>query len=327
MAGITVDTLEQDRKDKLAALDKQYEEDVAVYDNALQDVDEWEQDQREMQNTQTATAVNRINESKKDAEKDYQKEQSAAYTDWQKMSNPYGVEAEKLASSGFTQATGYKGSLQVSMYNTYQNRLATARASYEQTVRDYDRMIEDAYMSNNVVLAEIAAEASNKRLTLTLEAMEYKNALLEELETNKAITNNWYDTYISQLSGTNNTNSNAVVANKIWEQQRSTPGEYGASDSYREDEFFKGYVPQTTVDDGKTFGTFANNYQPKGISGHGNLQRGVNPDNKKEYASVDVTMSTRDGTTVVVEKELWIADDGTVWYWNDMHMRYTQYQL
>lgn len=299
MAGI-VDTLEQDRQDKLATLDKQYEEDVAVYDNALQDVDQWEQDQREMQNTQTATAVNRINESKEDAEKDYQKEQSAAYTDWQKMSNPYGVEAERLASSGFTQATGYKGSLQVSMYNTYQNRLATARASYEQTVRDYDRMIEDAYMSNNVVLAEIAAEASNKRLTLTLETMEYKNALLEELETNKAITNNWYDTYISQLSGV--------------EGEEYDASKQELSDVHRKTDYFDGYLPQATVDDGKAYGFFDNGYQPKGISGHGMLFKTGTTFSNETW--------TLDGTKKTVTQNIWRAADGTYWYWEGRYMTY-----
>lgn len=89
---------------------------------------EWADKQTQLQQEQTDFAIQEIEQNKEQTHKDYLKEQSGAYVDWQKQSNKYGTEAEQNASVGMT-GTGYSESSQVSMYNTYQNRVATARES------------------------------------------------------------------------------------------------------------------------------------------------------------------------------------------------------
>lgn len=133
--------------------------------------------QKQIQQQQTDFAIEQINQQKAQAKQDYTKEQSGAYVDWQRQSNEYGVNAEQMAAQGMTN-TGYSESSQVSMYNTYQNRVATAREAYSRAVLNYDNAIKDARLQNNAALAEIAYNALQKQLELSLEGFQYKNNLI-----------------------------------------------------------------------------------------------------------------------------------------------------
>lgn len=149
------------------------------YQAQIDATNQWEATQKKNQQAQTDFAINKIEQQKDQAKKDYTKEQSGAYVDWQKQSNAYGANAEQRASMGMA-GTGYSESAQVSMYNTYQNRVATARESYNRAVLDYDNAIQEARLQNNSLLAEIAYNALQKRLELSLAGFQYKNTLITE---------------------------------------------------------------------------------------------------------------------------------------------------
>ena len=134
--------------------------------------------QTEIANQQTDFAIEKIEQQKDQAKKDYTKEQSGAYVDWQKQSNQYGANAEQRASAGMAN-TGYAESAQVSMYNQYQNRITAARESYNQAVLNYNNAIKDAQLQNSSILAEIAAQALEKSLEITLTYTQQNNALLQ----------------------------------------------------------------------------------------------------------------------------------------------------
>ncbi len=161
------------------------------YDDLKQTTQDWADKQTALQQEQTDFAIEKIEQQKNQLENDYKKEQSGAYVDWQKQSNQYGVNAEKIASAGLTN-TGYSESSQVSMYNTYQNRVATARESYQRAVLDYDNAIKDAMLQNNATLAEIAYTALQQRLELSLQGFQYKNSLIAELSNQKKQTKQFY---------------------------------------------------------------------------------------------------------------------------------------
>jgi hypothetical protein len=92
--------------------------------------------------------------------------------------------------------TGYSESAQVSMYNTYQNRVATARESYQKAVMEYDNAMKEAMLQNNTALAEIAYTALQKKLELSLEGFQYKNQLLMEQQNQKTqIDDRYYSRY------------------------------------------------------------------------------------------------------------------------------------
>ena len=157
--------------------DKYYQEQI----NASKD---WADKQSQLQQEQTDFAIEQIEQQKEQAQKDYTKEQSGAYVDWQKQSNQYGANAEQIAAQGMT-GSGFSESSQVSMYNTYQNRYTTARESYTRAVLNYDNAIKDARLQNNSALAEIAYQALQKQLELSLQGFQYKNQLLIEQSNKK----------------------------------------------------------------------------------------------------------------------------------------------
>lgn len=173
--------VKNEEKAELAKSDNMYNDMVAdsdkYYQQQINASKQWANTQTKLQNEKTDFAIEQIEQQKDQAKKDYTKEQSGAYVDWQKQSNEYGANAEQMAAQGMTN-TGYSESSQVSMYNTYQNRVMTAREAFTRAVLNYDNAIKEARLQNNSILAEIAYEALQKQLELSLAGFQYKNQLL-----------------------------------------------------------------------------------------------------------------------------------------------------
>ena len=168
---------------------------------------EYADKQTELQNQQTEFAIDKIEQEKANAEKDYIKEQSGAYVDWQKQSNPYGVKSEQMAAGGLA-GSGYSESSQVSMYNTYQNRVATAREAFTRIVADFTNAMTEARLKNSVALAEIAYQAQQQQLELSLQGFQYRNQLLLEMANKKTETENiYYQRYQDVLQQINQENA------------------------------------------------------------------------------------------------------------------------
>lgn len=216
MAGIDYndERFQQVEKDKNAAIsesDKLYEGMIDKSDQYYQDqIDaskEWADKQQQLQQDQTDFAIEQINQNKDQTHKDYLKEQSGAYKDWRKASNEYGANAEQMAANGLA-GTGYSESSQVSMYNTYQNRVMMARESYQKAILNYDNAIKDAQLQNNSVLAQIAYESLQKQLELSLQGFQYKNQLiLDQANRKQELDNTYYGRYQDVLAQINQENS------------------------------------------------------------------------------------------------------------------------
>lgn len=193
--------VESDKQEAMTDLEQTYGGMIGDADKYYQaQIDaskDWADKQSQLQQEQTDFAIEQIEQQKDQAHKDYVKEQSGAYVDWQKQSNKYGTEAEKIASAGLTN-TGFSESSQVGMYNAYQNRVATARDSYNRAVLNYNNAIKDARLQNNSVLAEIAYNALQQQLELSLQGFQYKNQLLldqasKKIELDNTYYNRWQD--------------------------------------------------------------------------------------------------------------------------------------
>ena len=188
--------VETDKNAALSELEKTYggmiDESEKYYQAQIDASKEWATEQQKLQQEQTDFAIEQIEQQKEQTEKEYTREQSGAYVDWQKESNRYGVNAEQMAAQGLANS-GYSESSQVSMYNTYQNRVATARESYNLAVLNYNNAIKDARLQNNSVLAEIAYEALQQQLELSLQGFQHNNQLLLEKADQKAQIMDRYD--------------------------------------------------------------------------------------------------------------------------------------
>ena len=191
--------VESNKQEALSELEQTYKTDMIdksdkYFQDQIDAVKNWADEQTKFQKESGQLVVDQIEQQKEQAQKDYTKEQSGAYADWQKQSSQYGVEAEKIASAGLA-GTGYSESSQVSMYNTYQNRVATAREVYNKAVLNYDNAINDAKLQNNAALAEIAYQALQTQLELSLEGFQYKNNLISEYVNKKLEVENLYHGY------------------------------------------------------------------------------------------------------------------------------------
>lgn len=200
--------VEADKQEALNEVEQAYggmiNETDSFYQAQIDASKDWAETQAKNQQEQTDFAIEQIEQQKEKTHKDYIKEQSAAYTDYQSQVNDYGVNAEQMAASGM-QNTGYSESSKVAMYNTYQNRVATARASYDNAVLNYNNAIKDAQLQNNSALAEIAYNSFQQQLELGLQGFQYKNSLISEKINKKTETEDRYHVYYQDVLNQINT--------------------------------------------------------------------------------------------------------------------------
>ena len=227
--------VEDDKEMALSDLEKTYTNMIDKSDKYYQDqIDaskQWAEKQEQLQQEKTDFAIEKIEQQKAQAQKDYIKEQSGAYVDWQKQSDQYGANAEQMAAQGMA-GTGYSESSQVSMYNTYQNRVMTARDAIMRAVQNYDNSITEARLQNNSLLAEIAYNALQQQLELSLQGFQYKNTLILDKTAKKLeVDQMYYNRYQDVLQQINTENAlaeqvrqynetKALEREKLAEQQR-----------------------------------------------------------------------------------------------------------
>ena len=191
--------VEAERDQALNQNEQQYGEMIGNADKYYQDLIDQSKDyadkQVEIQNQNRDFAIEKIEQQREQAKKDYTREQSGAYVDWQKQSNAYGVQAEQMAQQGLV-GSGYNESSNVAMFTAYQNRMATARETMAQANMNFDNGIKDAILQNNSAIAEIYANAHKEQLQISLEGFQYKNTLLEnqmerEMQLKQHYSNEW----------------------------------------------------------------------------------------------------------------------------------------
>lgn len=191
---------EQVEADKNAAL----KENEQLYGQIKQDTDkyytaqvdaakQWADKQTEIQNQQNALTQEKLQHQKDKAQEGYQKEQQGAYIDWQKQSDRHGVQAEQAAAGG-VQNSGFAESTLAGYYNTYQNRVATARQTYQDAVFAYDNAMKEAALRNSAALAEIAYKTLQVSLSLSLQMFQYKNQMaISQADRKQQLDNLYYD--------------------------------------------------------------------------------------------------------------------------------------
>ena len=233
--------VEAQKQQALAQLNKTYDSMIGqtdgYYQSQIDASKEWADTQMKNQQEQTDFAIEKIEQQKDQTKKDYTKEQSGAYVDWQKQSGDYGVNAEQMAAQGMAN-TGYAESSQVSMYNTYQNRVATAREAYSRAILNYDNAIKDAILQNNAALAEIAATALKEQLQIALEGFQYKNTLImAKTDAQLAVDNTYYGRYQDVLSQINTENSMAEQIRQYNASLAEDQRQYNASLAFQQEQF------------------------------------------------------------------------------------------
>ena len=214
--------VQREQNQELTDLNNRYNQMIADSDKYYQDAakaaEDYGKQQAEIQQANTDFTIQKIEQQKEQSEKDYVKEQKASYVDWQKQSNQYGVHQEQLAAAGL-RGGGYSESSKVSMYNQYQNRYSTARESFNKATLEYDNGIKEAQLTNNAKLAEIAYNALQKKLEISLNGFQYKNQLLaNQLNAQQALNDTYYNRWQDVLKQINTENALAEEQRQFNEQ-------------------------------------------------------------------------------------------------------------
>lgn len=350
--------VERDKQQALTENEKLYDNMInqsdQYFDAQIDASKQWTQQQQQIQQEQTDFAIEQIEQQKQQAEKDYQKEQSAAFVDYKKQSNQYSAEAERMATSGLTN-TGFSETSQVSMFNTYQNRIAMARESINKATLNYDNAMKEARLQNSSALAEIAFNAYQKELEIALQGFQYKNQLnLDKANQKQQIENNYYGRYqdvlaqinqeIAQAEQIRQYNENLrlqqqqmeyqkaqdernyqLQLQQLAEEKRQFDASLAASQSSGSSQLYAvstAYYQGDLNKDAEVYGTFANGYQPKGISGHGTLSK----TGKTVPVETQYQYGPSAGQSVTVKQNIWKAKDGTLWLWDGRNNRYIPYE-
>lgn len=214
--------VEQDRQNELNKYNQTYDNLIAERDKFTQQqqdyVDNWKTTQEQIANDNLQHQVDLYNQQKEKAEKEYQKEAKASYIDYQKEVDKYGVSRENVVANGLSNS-GYAESSKVDMYNTYQNRIATARESMNNIKLEFDNAIKEAQLSNNATLAELALQQMKQKLDIALEGFNYKDTQTQnKLNWEYNINNNYYDRYKDVESQINYENEQAEAIRQYNEQ-------------------------------------------------------------------------------------------------------------
>ena len=346
--------LEQEKQTELNKYNQTYDallDERNQFTNQQQDlVDQWQKTQEQIANDNLNHQIDLYNQQKDKAEKDYQKEAKASYIDYQKETDRYGVSREQMVSNGLSNS-GYSESSRVSMYDTYQNRIASARQSKENAMLEFNNAIKEAQLTNNATLAENALTALKEKMNILLEGFNYKDtATQNKLNWEYNINNNYYDRYKDVESQINYENEQAeairqyqeqmeyqkqqdALAQQRWEQELAYQKEQDAIRNAQnwaqinsskepdlppieEYEVNTAYYQGDLNPDASKYGTFNNEYQPKGISGHGTL--------KKSGDTITFDTQTLSGQKQTVTQNIWKAEDGTKWYWDGTQNKYIQ---
>ena len=177
------------------------------YQNLIDNSKNWADKQVELQNERNDFTINQINQQKEQAKKDYTKEQKGAYQDYMKQSNPYGSQMQNVGQNGLS-GSGWSETIRSGFYNTYQNRYAQARESYNLIQQNYDNNITEATLQNNSKIAEIYANAYQEQLNLSLQQFTVlKDLTLQKQSTNLALDSEYNNRWRQVESQINTENS------------------------------------------------------------------------------------------------------------------------
>lgn len=151
------------------------------------------QQQRDIINQQTALNVAELQRNKDEIDKDVNKTNRALYAEYRKATNPYGANAEGLASRGLGNS-GYAETTQTNLYNTYQKNITDTLNNARDLKSDFDFQMSKARQTGDITLAQNSLDILKNRMQLLTQEYEMKNnrkQFLYQQERDRVSDNKW----------------------------------------------------------------------------------------------------------------------------------------
>lgn len=203
--------LAQIEKAKLEAInqsnnlyDQMHQDNQTLLDQQTNYANEYERTQNEALDKQLEVYNKRIEEQKKQAQANYETESRKAENDYIAYNNPYGYQAETMASKGQL-GSGISQTAQLGSYNAYQNRLSTANKTMQDAFTQYDLDMNEAIVNNDVQKAQNALAKLEMILGYTQNFYDTKNTINQsQLSNNQNLNSEYYGRYMDMINQINN---------------------------------------------------------------------------------------------------------------------------
>ena len=249
---------------------------------------------------QQQTATNALYQNTmNELQQGYQKDTKAAYGNYmgeqQKLNNQ--LQRLGLQNSGYGVSQGLiSGAAYSKNLSDLQTALMTNQAKtgvqQQQALAD----LYSTYAKNKMSADQFAYEAAQK----AYDTMFSNTYQAKQDEISNALQQQYYNYLMSQGRGGGGYSSGGGG------RSYRSSGSSGSGGSLPEGNAKQ----QNKKSDAQIYGTFSNNYQPKGISGHGKL--------------------SKSGDTITVngnKQNVWKAEDGSFWYWDGSSRTYKSFGI
>ena len=166
-----------------------------LYNQQQNYANQYQQTQNEILDKQLAYNTGLIEQQKEIARENARTEQNKAKNDYFSYINPYGLQAESLASKGLLNS-GVSETAKLGGFNTYQNRLANANKVMQDAITQYDNDINAARLNNDVSKAQNALEKLKMQLQYSENYYNKKGELQQtQFDTGRNIDADYYNRY------------------------------------------------------------------------------------------------------------------------------------
>ena len=324
-------------------------ENTALSNNVNDYLNQYQTTQSGIYDSQLQREQEKADLGKKKAEEEFNKEAIASKNAYYDFANPYGVQRELQVQQGLGNS-GYSETVKSQAWTAQQNRTAQARATMNQAKLQFDEDMKDARLNNDVLKAQLALDTLKMKQDETLRNFNYKSDIMQTRLANtqnlSSEYNNRYNTIWNQINTEKQQAEEArqfnermayqrerdKVADNQWEREfnlakqskssgGSSGGYYGTSadNGFLLDNSGQTVNPYTGTrsKDADEFGTFSNGYQPKGISGYGELS--------KTGDTITFNTVKPDGTPMVSTQAIWKTPKGELWYWDGRDNQYHRF--
>ena len=197
---------------------------MAEIPTGYEDINKWSQQQndllsqqQELQqnlvNQQVQQSVDQLNYDKQKIDQNVQKQNQGLYTNYQKMANNYGVQAEQRAQMGLANS-GYSETSKVNLFNAYQKNVTDTLNSANQLKADFDFQINQARQQGNITLAQNQLALYQQRMQLLSQEYDMKQQQRQfeyQQQRNQIADQQWQQSFDYQKS-------RDAVSDRQWQQ-------------------------------------------------------------------------------------------------------------
>lgn len=205
----------------------------ALHDQQQNFLNEQEKIQNANLDKQLANQTQKIEQQKQVAQQNFETESKKALNDYTAFTNPYGYQAEAMASQGLSQS-GVSETAKLGGFNTYQNRLAVANKTMQDAFTSYDMAINDAILNNDVAKAENALNKLAMSLEYSTNFFNNKSSITQnQMANQQALNSEYYNRYQTEYQNIQNEKAQAEAIRQFNKQFEEEQRQYNQNLAYQ----------------------------------------------------------------------------------------------